>query len=58
MINGGKLFKQSEPLLDLAARHLDLKKGREFSAVLGFTHNWENKDTDYQNGTDAHVAIR
>jgi hypothetical protein len=35
--------------------YLDPKKGHEFSAVLGFTHNWENKDTDYKNGTDAHL---
>jgi hypothetical protein len=29
--------------------------GREFSAVLGFTYNFENPDTDYQNGVDAHI---
>jgi len=35
--------------------YLDAKKGHEFSAVLGFTHNWENDDTQYKNGTDAHL---
>ncbi|MGR4871805.1 transporter [Variovorax sp. LARHSF232] len=35
--------------------YLDPKKGHEFSAVLGFTYNWKNKDTDYQNGVDAHL---
>ena len=35
--------------------YLDPKKGHEFSAVLGFTHNWENNDTDYKNGTSAHL---
>lgn len=35
--------------------YLDAKKGREFSAVLGFTHNWENSDTDYKNGTSSHL---
>jgi len=29
--------------------------GREFSAVLGFTYNFENKDTHYQNGVDMHL---
>jgi hypothetical protein len=35
--------------------YLDPANGREFSAVLGFTYNWENPDTDYQNGVDAHL---
>lgn len=35
--------------------YLDPKKGHEFSAVLGLTHNWENNDTNYKNGTDAHL---
>lgn len=29
--------------------------GREFSAVLGVTYNFENNDTDYQNGIDIHL---
>lgn len=29
--------------------------GREASAVLGFTYNFENPDTDYQNGVDMHI---
>ena len=35
--------------------YLDATKGHEFSAVLGFTYNWENKDTDYKNGTSVHL---
>jgi hypothetical protein len=35
--------------------YLDDKKGHEFSAVLGFTYNWENDDTNYKNGVDAHL---
>lgn len=31
------------------------KTGREFSAVLGTTYNWENPDTDYKNGIDLHL---
>ena len=29
--------------------------GWEFSSVLGFTYNFENKDTLYKNGVDAHL---
>ena len=37
--------------------------GHEFSAVLGFTYNFENQSTQYQNGVDMHldwasVAVR
>lgn len=35
--------------------YLDPKKGHELSAVLGFTYNFENYDTDYKNGIDAHL---
>jgi len=35
--------------------YLDSKKGHEFSAVLGFTYNFENPDTNYQNGVSSHV---
>lgn len=31
------------------------KSGLEYSAVLGFTYNFENNDTDYQNGIDSHL---
>jgi hypothetical protein len=31
--------------------------GREFSAVLGFTYNFENTHTQYQNGVDAHLDL-
>ena len=29
--------------------------GHEFSAVLGFTYNFENQSTQYQNGVDLHL---
>jgi hypothetical protein len=35
--------------------YLDPKKGHEFSAVGGFTYNFENDDTHYQNGIDSHI---
>ena len=35
--------------------YLDSTSGREFSATLGFTYNFENPDTDYRNGTSAHL---
>lgn len=35
--------------------YLNESNGRELSAVLGFTYNFENPDTDYQNGVSAHL---
>jgi len=35
--------------------YFDEKSGNEFSAVLGFTYNFENHDTSYRNGVDAHL---
>jgi hypothetical protein len=35
--------------------YLNMKTGLEFSAVAGFTHNFENTDTNYQNGLDFHL---
>jgi len=35
--------------------YLDPEKGHEFSVVGGLTYNFENDDTNYQNGVDAHV---
>jgi len=35
--------------------YLDPKKGHELSAVLGFTENFENPDTDYKNGVSSHL---
>jgi hypothetical protein len=37
--------------------YLDPKKGHEFSATGGLTYNWENQDTDYKNGVDAHLDV-
>lgn len=33
----------------------DAQNGREFSAVLGFTQNFENDSTSYKNGIDSHL---
>lgn len=35
--------------------YFDTKTGNEFSAVLGFTYNFENEHTQYQNGIDMHI---
>ncbi|HEY1336093.1 MAG TPA: transporter, partial [Bryobacteraceae bacterium] len=34
--------------------YFDPQTGREFSGVLGFTYNLENRSTQYQNGVDMH----
>jgi hypothetical protein len=34
--------------------YLNPQTGQEFSGVLGFTYNFENKSTQYQNGVDMH----
>lgn len=35
--------------------YLNPKSGRELSATLGFTYNFENPDTDYKNGISGHL---
>jgi hypothetical protein len=35
--------------------YLDAEKGHEFSAVLGFTYNFENDATHYKSGIDGHL---
>jgi len=35
--------------------YLNNSTGREFSAVLGVTYNWENPDTKVKNGIDSHL---
>jgi hypothetical protein len=35
--------------------YLNEKNGREFSIVGGVTYNFENPDTNYQNGIDSHI---
>jgi hypothetical protein len=35
--------------------YLNNTTGREFSAVLGVTYNWENTHTNYKNGIDSHL---
>ena len=37
--------------------YFDDKAGREFSAVLGFTYNFENEHTNYQNGINMHLDL-
>ncbi len=37
-----------------AYTYFDPKTGHEFSAALGFTYNFENTHTQYQNGIDMH----
>jgi hypothetical protein len=38
-----------------AYTYFDPTKGHEFSAALGLTYNFENPDTNYQNGIDIHL---
>lgn len=35
--------------------YFDQQDGRELSAVLGLTYNFENTDTHYKNGVDSHL---
>jgi hypothetical protein len=35
--------------------YLNPQAGHEFSAVAGFTYNFKNQDTQYQNGVDFHL---
>lgn len=35
--------------------YFNQRTGWEFSAVVGFTYNFENSSTDYQNGIDSHL---
>ena len=35
--------------------YFNQQTGNEFSAVLGFTYNLENQQTDYKNGVDMHL---
>lgn len=41
--------------LGVGYTYLNQTNGREFSAVLGFTYNFENPDTNYQNGISGHI---
>jgi hypothetical protein len=38
-----------------AYTHFNPQTGHEFSAVTGFTYNFENPDANYQNGLDWHL---
>lgn len=37
--------------------YLNMETGREFSAVAGLTYNFENPDTNYQNGIESHLDL-
>jgi hypothetical protein len=37
--------------------YLNMETGREFSAVAGLTYNFENPDTNYQNGISSHLDL-
>lgn len=39
----------------LGYTYFNPQTGNEFSAVAGFTYNFENSDTDYQSGVDFHL---
>lgn len=41
--------------LDAGGGYTYFDQRNEFSVVAGMTYNWENTDTDYQNGIDAHL---
>ncbi|PWK33567.1 transporter [Pseudomonas sp. B21-040] len=43
--------------LDAGGGYTYFDKKNEFSAVAGMTYNWENTDTNYQNGIDAHLDL-
>lgn len=38
-----------------AYTYLNANSGLEFSGVLGATYNWQNNQTNYQNGIDSHL---
>jgi hypothetical protein len=40
-----------------AYTYFNPQTGHEFSATLGFTYNFENVHTDYQNGIDMHLDL-
>jgi hypothetical protein len=40
-----------------AYTYFNPKTGQEFSATLGFTYNFENSHTQYQNGVDMHLDL-
>lgn len=37
--------------------YLDPQTGWEYSSAMGVTYNFENEDTDYRNGVDAHLDL-
>jgi hypothetical protein len=43
--------------IDAGGGYSYFDKENEFSAVLGFTYNFRNSDTDYKNGVDSHLDL-
>lgn len=41
--------------VDAGGGYTYLDRKNEFSAVMGFTYNFENPDTDYKNGVSGHI---
>lgn len=41
--------------MDVGGGYTYFDRKNEFTAVAGMTYNWENTDTRYQNGMDAHL---
>jgi hypothetical protein len=40
-----------------AYTYFNKQTGNEFSAMRGFTYNFENEHTQYQNGIDMHLDV-
>lgn len=40
---------------NFAATYLNLETGQDYSVNLGFIHNTENSETDYQTGNEVHI---
>ncbi len=53
IVNGG--FGHAAIDSGVGYTYLDPSTGREFSITGGLTYNFENPDTDYQNGIDGHI---
>ena len=41
--------------VDLAATYLNEETGQDYSVVIGYGYNTENKETDYQSGDEIHI---
>src|ERR1700741_796905 len=48
-------FSTNHWAVDAGGGYTFFDKKNEFSAAVGFSYNWENPDTDYQNGISGHL---